>query len=144
MKDLVEIQAIGSKPAGFTSYRNVDFATIKGVDLGFTLRRINHVQANIAYSLSYALGTGSVSNSSANPAWYGSAIPKQTSPLDFDQRHKLSIDLDYLLNNGEGPKWGGIRPFERSAYASVRSLPARKPGCRSGSSRQNTKQREIP
>ena len=115
VKDLVEIQAIGSKPAGFTSYRNVDFATIKGVDLGFTLRRINHVQANIAYSLSYALGTGSVSNSSANPAWYGSAIPKQTSPLDFDQRHKLSIDLDYLLNKGEGPKWGGIRPFERSS-----------------------------
>ena len=33
---------------------------------------------------------------------------------------------------------------ERSAYASVRSLAARKAGWRSGSSRQNMKQRETP
>jgi hypothetical protein len=93
----------------------VDFATIKGLDLGFTLRRVNHVQANVSYSLSYAVGTGSVSNSSANPAWYGSEIPKQTSPLDFDQRHKLSINLDYLFNRGEGPTIGRMRPLERSS-----------------------------
>ena len=115
VKDLVEIQAIGSKPAGFTSYRNVDFATIKGLDLGFTLRRVNHIQANVAYSLSYAVGTGSVSNSSANPAWYGSEVPKQTAPLDFDQRHKVSINVDYLLDRGEGPKLGGILPLQRSS-----------------------------
>ena len=115
VKDLVEIQAIGSKPAGFTSYRNVDFATIKGLDLGFTLRRVNHIQANVSYSLAYAVGTGSVSNSSANPAWYGSAIPKQTAPLDFDQRHKLSINLDYLFARGEGPGIGKMRPLERSS-----------------------------
>src|SRR2546428_2799645 len=39
---------------------------------------------------------------------------------------------------------GIMRPFERSAKASVRSLPALKPGCRSGSSRQKTLQRETP
>lgn len=115
VKNLVEIQAIGSLPAGFTSYRNVDFATIKGVDLGMTLRRVNHVAASVNYSLSYAVGTGSVSNSSANPAWYGSEIPKQTAPLDFDQRHKLSINLDYVLGKGEGMAFGGMRPFEHSS-----------------------------
>jgi len=115
VKDLVQIQAIGSKPAGFTSYRNVDFATIKGLDLGFALRRVNHVEASIAYSLSYAVGTGSVSNSSANPAWYGSEVPKQTAPLDFDQRHKVSINLDYVLNPHEGPSWGKMHPLDRTA-----------------------------
>jgi outer membrane receptor protein involved in Fe transport len=114
VKDLVEVQAISSKPNGFTSYRNADFATIKGLDLGFTLRRVNNIQANLAYSLSSAVGTGSVSNSSANPAWYGSEIPKQTAPLDFDQRHKVSINLDYLLGKGEGPKLGGIPFLERT------------------------------
>ena len=115
VKDLVEVQAISSKPNGFTSYRNADFATIKGIDLGFTLRRVNNIQANVAYSLSSAVGTGSVSNSSANPAWYGSEIPKQTAPLDFDQRHKISINLDYLVPKGQGPKLGGVPLLERSS-----------------------------
>ena len=115
VKDLVEVQAVSSKPNGFTSYRNADFATIKGLDLGFTLRRVNNIQANVAYSLSSAVGTGSVSNSSANPAWYGSDIPKQTAPLDYDQRHKISVNLDYLLGKGEGPKLGGVPVLERSS-----------------------------
>ncbi len=112
VKDLVEVQNIASSDGSFTSYRNKDFATVKGVDFGFTLRRINHIQANLAYSLSYALGTGSVSNSQANPAWYASETPKQTAPLDFDQRHKMSVNLDYLLGKGEGPKLGGRAIFE--------------------------------
>jgi outer membrane receptor protein involved in Fe transport len=115
VKDLVEVQAISSKPNGFTSYRNADFATIKGIDLGFTLRRVNHIQANFAYSLSSAVGTGSVSNSSANPAWYGSEVPKQTAPLDFDQRHKISINLDYLLGKGEGPRLAGAPVLQRTS-----------------------------
>ena len=114
VKDLVQVQSVSSKPNAFTSYRNTDFATIKGLDLGFTLRRVNNIQANIAYSLSSAVGTGSVSNSSANPAWYGSEVPKQTAPLDFDQRHKISINLDYLLGKGQGPKLGGVTLLDRS------------------------------
>jgi len=102
--NLVEIATIASFPNSFSSYRNKDFATIKGLDLGFTLRRVNHIQANVAYSLSYAVGTGSVSNTQRNIAWVASDPPKQTAPLDFDQRHKVSIDMDYSLGKGEGPK----------------------------------------
>jgi outer membrane receptor protein involved in Fe transport len=103
VKDLVQVQAIGSKPNGFASYRNKDFATIKGLDLGFALRRTHHIAVNLAYSLAYALGTGSVSNTLGTVAWQGTEAPKQTAPLDFDQRHKLSVNLDYLLGKGEGP-----------------------------------------
>jgi hypothetical protein len=88
VKDLVEVTAIASFPNSFSSYRNRDFATIKGVDLGFTMRPINHISASMNYSLSYAQGTGSVSNTQRNIAWQATEAPKQTSPLDFDQRHK--------------------------------------------------------
>ncbi len=112
VKDLVQIATIASFPNNFASYRNKDFATIKGLDLAFTLRRVNHIQTNVAYSLTYALGTGSVSNTQRNVAWTASDPPRQTAPLDFDQRHKVSINIDYLLAKGEGPKlWGGT-PFE--------------------------------
>jgi len=107
VKDLVQIETIASFPNSFSSYRNKDFATIKGIDFGFTLRRVNHIQAQMAYSLSYALGTGSVSNTQRNIAWTATNPPKQTAPLDFDQRHKVSIDLDYALAKGEGPKVSG-------------------------------------
>jgi outer membrane receptor protein involved in Fe transport len=111
VRDLVEVTTISSIPNNFASYRNKDFATIKGLDLGFTLRRVNHVEATMNYSLSYAVGTGSVSNTQRNIAWTASEPPKQTAPLDFDQRHKVSVNLDYSLGAGEGWKWNGKTPL---------------------------------
>jgi outer membrane receptor protein involved in Fe transport len=112
VKDLVEVTAIASFPNGFSSYRNRDFATIKGVDVGFTMRPINHIAATMNYSLSYAQGTGSVSNTQRNIAWQATEAPKQTSPLDFDQRHKISMNVDWRLGKGEGPDFGGIKWLE--------------------------------
>jgi outer membrane receptor protein involved in Fe transport len=114
VKDLVEIVNIPSSPNAFSSYRNRDFATIKGVDIGFTMRPMNNISAGINYSLSYAQGTGSVSNSQRNVAWTASQPPKMSAPLDFDQRHKLSINTDYRLGKGEGPKIGGKTWFENA------------------------------
>ena len=91
VKDLVQVANIPSKPYSFASFRNKDFATLKGIDLGLTLRRINHVQGNLSYSLSSAKGTGSVSNTQRNIAWTASEPPHQTSALDFDQRHNLVL-----------------------------------------------------
>lgn len=112
VKDLVEITSIPASPKSFTTYRNRDFATIKGLDIGFGMRRTNHISGSVNYSLSFASGTGSVSNTQGNVAWVAGPSPKQTSPLDFDQRHKLSINGDFTLEKGQGPQWGGMRPFE--------------------------------
>jgi len=112
VKDLVEIATIPSFPNQFSSYRNRDFATVKGVDVGFKMRPLNHVSADVSYSLSYAQGTGSVSNSQGNIAWTASQPPKMTAPLDFDQRHKLALNLDYSLGKGEGPLFLGHRLLE--------------------------------
>jgi len=112
VKDLVEITNIPSSPKSFSSYRNRDFATIKGVDFGISMRPINRISGALSYSLSFAQGTGSVSNSHSNIAWVATEVPKETAPLDFDQRHKLSMNLDYRMGKGEGPAWGGIRWIE--------------------------------
>lgn len=112
VKDLVEITNIASQPKSFSSYRNRDFATIKGLDVGLSMRPINHISGSLSYSLSFAQGTGSVSNSQRNIAWVGTETPKQTTPLDFDQRHKVSLNLDYRLGKGEGPLVAGMRWLE--------------------------------
>jgi len=114
--DLVEVTNITPEPGvqskQFSSYRNRDFATIKGVDVGYTLRQSHHIAGSIAYSLSFAQGTGSVSNSQGNIAWVGAQPPTQTSPLDFDQRHKITLDADLSWDKNEGPKTGSWYPFQ--------------------------------
>lgn len=114
VKDLVQVVNTPSSPNNFSSYQNTDFATIKGVDVGFSMRPVNNIAATLAYSLSFAQGTGSVSQSQANIAWTASQVPKQTAPLDFDQRHKFSLNLDWRLGQGEGPLFSGMHVLENT------------------------------
>ncbi len=114
VKDLVEITTIRSRPNAFASYLNRDFATIKGLDVAYTLRRTGHVGMNMSYSLSWASGTGSISQTQRTIAWVVAATPKLATPLGFDQRHKLSLNLDYRYGAGEGPAVGGNRWLENT------------------------------
>ena len=127
VKDLVEITTIASSPKSFSSYRNRDFATIKGLDVGLSMRPVNHFSGSVNYSLSFAQGTGSVSNSQRNIAWVGTETPKQTAPLDFDQRHKLSMNVDWRLARGEGPSWNGMRWFERTGVNALMNVASGTP-----------------
>src|SRR5262249_2646414 len=111
VRDLVQVQNVPALPYSFASFRNKDFATLKGVDLAFTLRRVNHISGSVNYSLSFAQGTGSVSNTQRNIAWTASQVPHQTSPLDFDQRHRVTVNFALGFLKGEGPKWRNSTPL---------------------------------
>jgi len=127
VRDLVEVRNVPSQPNAFATYRNVDYGTIKGIDFGFSLARTNHVAANLAYSLSWAMGTGSVSNSQYNIAWTGSEVPKMTTPLAFDQRHKISLNLDFRWDKGEGPTWGNMKPLQNAGVNLLINIGSGKP-----------------
>ena len=68
-QDLVQVQSIASAPNSYSSFRNTDYGTIKGVDLAFDLRRTNNIAATVNYTFSFANGTGSVANTQRNIAW---------------------------------------------------------------------------
>jgi outer membrane receptor protein involved in Fe transport len=114
IRDLVDVKTIPSFPNQFSSYRNTDFGTVKGIDLNVTLQRSRHVSANVAYGLMWAEGTGSASLTRTNIAWTAANPPKMTAPLDFDQRHKITLNLDYRLQHHEGPMLGNIYPLENA------------------------------
>jgi outer membrane receptor protein involved in Fe transport len=116
VKDLVEITNIPSNPNNFSSYQNRDFATIKGLDLSYTLRRVGHTSMTASYSISWATGTGSVSQTQRNIAWTADEVPKMATPLAFDQRHKFSWNLDYRFSKDEGPLVAGRHLFENSGF----------------------------
>ena len=112
VQDLVQVQNIPSSPKNFASYRNTDFGTIKGLDLNVQVMETMGISGSASYSLSYAEGTGSISDSQSNIAWTASQTPKQTAPLSFDQRHKLSLNVDYATHEDAGPMVAGVRPLE--------------------------------
>ena len=117
VKDLVEITNIPSSPNSFSTYRNRDFATIKGLDIAYTLRRVGFVSMGASYSISWAMGTGSVSQSQRNIAWTASETPKISTPLAFDQRHKFSMNFDFRYEKGQGPNWGATKFLENAGLS---------------------------
>ncbi|NIT59648.1 MAG: TonB-dependent receptor, partial [Aliifodinibius sp.] len=49
--------------------QNTDFGTVKGLEFNFTLRRFHNFSAGVNYTLSYAVGTGSNSNTLRDITW---------------------------------------------------------------------------
>ncbi len=110
--DLIQAKNITAKDKtySFAIYDNGDFGIIRGMDFSLDLRRINRLRASISYSLAFASGTGSNINSSSTIAYNGTEMPKIPSPLDYDQRHTGSVELDYRWGSSDVPKgfWGGF------------------------------------
>lgn len=107
--DLVIRERVASLTGYFRQYKNGDFATLKGFDIGVTLRRYQNISLQFAYSLGYALGTGSTSDANGNIIWIGATPPSMTFPLDYDQRHKVSASLDYRIPRDSGPELFGMK-----------------------------------
>jgi outer membrane receptor protein involved in Fe transport len=110
--DLVREQNFDTDIQSIGFMQNNDFGTVKGVEVGFTLRRFHNISASVNYSLSFAVGTGSNSNTLRNITWLQGDYPKSTNPLDFDQRHTGNINIDWRLGENKGPSLGNMKPLE--------------------------------
>ncbi|MFN8546919.1 MAG: TonB-dependent receptor [Candidatus Eisenbacteria bacterium] len=122
VENLVQVQNVTAQPNAYSSFRNSDFGTIKGLDFRFDMRRNHNIQPSVYYTLSWAKGTGSASQTQRNVAWTAGQPPKLTSPLDFDQRHKITVNLDYRNGKGEGPMVNGRHLLERAGVNMILSL----------------------
>ncbi|MEZ5056488.1 MAG: carboxypeptidase regulatory-like domain-containing protein [Saprospiraceae bacterium] len=87
----------------YDTYDNQDFGTVKGFTFTYDLRRTGNIQAQVAYTLQYADGTGSDPNSQRGLTQRGNL--RTLFPLSFDERHRFNINLDYRY--GKGKKYNG-------------------------------------
>jgi len=100
-----EIEAyrfLDAYPVGYIAYNNIDFGTIKGLTLAYTLSRVGDFKMRASYTLQFATGTGSGPNSGYNLANSGNPNLQIPMPLSFDQRHTIQVNLDYHFQSGEG------------------------------------------
>ncbi len=104
IQDLIQIISQSSNPRQFTIFQNTDFATVKGLELGYRTRRSRSITLDLKYTLSMASGTGSFANTQRNIAWTADNAPIQASPLKFDQRHQLTGIIDIRRDGSSGPE----------------------------------------
>ena len=92
---------------------NDDFSTVKGISVDFRLRRMMRISAQANYTLSFSSGTGSQSGSSFNIAWAEDDphFPQVIMPLDFDQRHRGTVNVDVRFQDEDGPTLLGGYPL---------------------------------
>ncbi|NQT63664.1 MAG: TonB-dependent receptor [Candidatus Marinimicrobia bacterium] len=96
MTGYVQIRNVqDATPVIYARYINGDFGSIKGLSASFNLRRTGYVQAILNYTLQYAGGTGSTGAGQYKIAWQSGNYPSFVSPLDFDQRHTGSLNVDF-------------------------------------------------
>jgi outer membrane receptor protein involved in Fe transport len=129
--DLIQLRALKNVfPNNYSTYQNVDFGTVKGVEVEFDLRRFNNVSMNANYTLSFAEGTGSDASTTSRIFWLREAnpfVPNFLSPLDFDRRHTANVTLDYRLGDGDGPEIAGTRLLENFGFNILASFKSGKP-----------------
>ena len=92
----------GALRSKYNAFTNQDFATTKGVELSFKLRRIERISATINYTYSNAEGTNSLSGSAVGSVEVNGNVPTVLIPLDYNQDHRGSIFLDYRFEKGDG------------------------------------------
>ena len=96
---------VGETTDLLTSYNvlvNGDFATTKGLEFSMTLRRTNRVAAQLNYTYSSALGTGSDPLSAIAATENSEPTPTIISPLDYHRPHVGSLNFDYRFGKDDG------------------------------------------
>ncbi len=106
LRDMVQVVGLtNAYPRTYMTYGNIDFGTVKGLILSYDLRRTNNIRLTASYTLQFASGTGSDAFSASNLVRSGKQSLRNTSPLNYDQRHNMVANFDYRF--GMGKKWGG-------------------------------------
>jgi len=100
---------IGATPRSYTMYDNGDFGNIKGFSFDFSLRRTHRIKADVNYTIQWANGTGSDPTTQYYIAWHNpEERPTYVAPLDYDQRHTATMNVNFRTLPKDGPMlWGG-------------------------------------
>ncbi len=118
-KDMIQYRRMFyAWPNTYQTLDNRDFMTYKGFMLKYDLRRVNHLQLQLSYTLQFAEGTGAASQSGRtmlnNLLGFSQPNLRFAFPLNNDSRHILNANVDYRYDKGEGPVIGNTHILENA------------------------------
>jgi hypothetical protein len=127
---LQQYRYVQAWPFDYTTYGNLDFSTVKSIQLEYELRELGNVNLSANYMLQFADGTGSNANQSSSLIQAGVPNQRTIFPLDYDVRHTLKGIFDFRYKDGKeynGPVVGGKKIFENAGLNMVFNLTSGRP-----------------
>ena len=106
-RDMIQVTRVNfAYPIDYMTFDNLDFGTVKGITFALDMLRLPrlNIAGKLSYTLQFAEGTGSSYISQLALVRFGEPNLRAIVPLDYDQRHTLSVMLDYRLGKGKGPR----------------------------------------
>jgi len=127
--DMLQPYAFGATTNTVITRANADFGTVKGFAFNFNLRRIGPVSLKLDYTLALSEGTGSSSSSAFTAAFRNTdgRTPLAIAPLEFDQTHTLTANVDLRALEDEGPTIGGLKILENTGLNILMSYSSGRP-----------------
>ncbi len=106
LKNMVQARNIVyALPIDYKTYGNLDFGTVKSLQIMYEMRRTKNIRMDFNYTLQFAEGTGSNSTSAVNLINSGQPNLRAIIPFSYDQRHTINATIDYRF--GEGKDYNG-------------------------------------
>jgi hypothetical protein len=117
-------------PYDYTTYGNLDFSTVKSIQLEYELRELGNINISANYMLQFANGTGSNADQTASLIQAGTPNQRTIFPLDFDVRHTLKGTFDFHYKDGkeyDGPVVAGKKIFANAGFNMIFNLSSGRP-----------------
>ena len=86
-------------------YQNSDYGNARGIEVVLDKRYSNYTSGNLSYTYQFASGK----NSDAFEGYGATATTPREFPLDFDQRHSLSTNIDFRVMKDQHPSIAGFK-----------------------------------
>lgn len=95
-------------PITQNEYENVDYGRTRGLELELRKTYGNYVSGTMTYSYMFAYGKSSSERSNYFDEYYRNAIPIIEFPLNWDQRHAVTLNMDLRVGQDDHPKLFGL------------------------------------
>ena len=126
MRDMIQVRNYtGAYPRPYRAFGNLDFGTVKGLTLAYDLRRSGNIRLNASYTLQFADGTGSTTQTAL--ALINAGLPnlRTIAPFNYDQRHRIVANVDYRYGAGaeyNGPMLGEVQLLANTGVNLIANL----------------------
>jgi hypothetical protein len=126
LRNMIQIRKFsGAYPQAYRAFDNIDFGTVKGLTMTYDLRRTGNLRMNASYTLQFADGTGSTSQSQT--ALINAGLPnlRSINPFNYDQRHRIIVTGDYRFGGGSdynGPLLGDFQVLGNTGFNLIGNL----------------------
>jgi hypothetical protein len=109
--DLLSTLHISYLSQDYVVFYNSDYASVKGIDLTLYKRYSDYFSGSIDYTYMVAKGNNSQPLGGYFDAFAQEEVPHQEYFLDFDQRHKVALNLNFFVPEGGGIDLLGMNLF---------------------------------